>query len=69
MSSERIWYEANAYAGQTLLAVGVILMVSALSLYVLLGANFIAYNVAFTVVLAIAIFLHLVLIFRHLRSL
>jgi uncharacterized membrane protein len=69
LSSERIWYEANAYAGRLTLWLGIILTIAAISLYVALRANFIAYATTYTLVLLCGLVATLVLSFRHLRSL
>jgi uncharacterized membrane protein len=69
LSNERIWYEANAYAGRLLLRAGIVLVVAAIALYFVLRTNSIAYNIACTVVLLSTALIHLVLSLRHLRSL
>ena len=69
MSSEQIWYKANAYAGRIGLWTGIVLIAAAIMLYFVLRTNFVAYNVAFAVVVSSALLIHLWLSFRHLRSL
>ena len=69
MSSERIWYEANAYAGKMSVRAGTIFIAAAIVLYLVFRTNFIVYNTACAVVLLITILVHLFLSFRHLRSL
>jgi uncharacterized membrane protein len=69
ISSERIWYEANAYAGQMLLWAGVIFIAAAIVLYFVFRANFVGYNVACAVVASGAMLIAAWLSFRHLRSL
>jgi len=69
MGSERIWYDANAYAGQMLLRVAIVFVAAAIVLCLVLRASFIAYNVACAVVLLSTLSIHVLLIFRHLRSL
>jgi uncharacterized membrane protein len=69
MSSERIWYEANAYAGKMFLRAGTVFIAAAIVLYFVFRTNFIAYNITCTVVLLSTVLIHLFLSFRHLRSL
>lgn len=68
-SSECIWYEANAYAGRMLLLGGAALVMAAVALYIVFRADFIAYNIAWNVVLLSSIAIQVWLDFRHLRSL
>ena len=69
MSSERIWYEANAYAGKLLLRTAIIFIAAAIVFYFFLRPNFVAYNITCTVVLLSSLAVLLFLSFRHLRSL
>jgi uncharacterized membrane protein len=69
LSNERIWYEANAYAGRLTLGLGVAFALVSIVLYFLLGANFIAYNLACASVLLVGFLVVAVLSFRYLRSL
>lgn len=68
MSSDRIWYEANAYAGRALLRLGGSYVVVAVLLYFLFRPNFVAYNISCAVFLLSGALVVLVLSFRHLRS-
>jgi uncharacterized membrane protein len=69
MSSERIWYEANAYAGRLAVRLGLGFLVAVVGLYFVLRPNFVVYNLACTAALLGTIVVHLVLCFRYLRSL
>ncbi len=67
MSSEQVWYEANAYAGRMSLRAGTIFIAAAIAFYFILRPN--AYNIACTIVLLSSMAVALFLSFRHLRSL
>ena len=69
MSSDRIWYEANAYAGRVSLQGGIIFIAAAIVLYFVLGTNFVVYNISCAVVMTGSILVEVLLSFRHLRSL
>jgi hypothetical protein len=69
MSSEQIWYEANAYAGKMSVQAGCIFIAAAIVLYFLLRPNFVAYNITCTIVLLSSLAVDLFLSFRYLRSL
>lgn len=69
LSSERIWYTANAYAGKMSVRAGLLFIATAVVLYFVFRTNFVAYNAACAAVLLGMIFIHAVLVFRHLRSL
>jgi uncharacterized membrane protein len=69
LSDERIWYDANAYAGRKLSFAGVVFIVAAVAFYFVLRPNFAAYNTACTVALLSALTIDLWLCFRYLRSL
>ncbi len=69
MSNERIWYEANAYAGRLAVRLGLGFIVAVVGLYFILRPKFGVYNLACTAVLLGAIAVQLVLCFRYLRSL
>lgn len=69
LSDERIWYEANAYAGRALLAVGSGYVVVCVLLYFALRPNFVAYNIACAAVLLAGLLAAVLLSFRYLRSL
>lgn len=69
LSSERVWYDANAYAGRMLLRTGIIFIAASVVLYFVFPAHFVTYNVACVVVLLSSLFVAVLLGFRHLRSL
>jgi uncharacterized membrane protein len=69
LSDERIWYDANAYAGRALFTLGASYAAACILLHFALRPNFVAYNIACTVVLLTGLSLALLFCFRHLRSL
>jgi SdpI/YfhL protein family len=71
MSNEQIWYEANAYAGRLLLGMGIVCMVAAILLYLVpsLRADMVTYNVTYTGVLFIGLFVVVFFSWRYLQSL
>ncbi len=69
LSGEHVWYEANEFAGRMGVRAGIVLIVAAIVLYFALQANFIAYAIAWSIVLLTTSVIHLWLSFRHLRSL
>jgi uncharacterized membrane protein len=69
MSNDHIWYEANAYAGRTMLWLGGSYVVATVLLFFLFRPNFVVYNIACTVFLSGGLLVALLLSFRHLRSL
>lgn len=68
MSNEQIWYDANVYAGRTLLWAGIVFIVVVV-IYFVLRTNFIAYNIVCAVVGMTTVLTATALSFRHLRSL
>jgi uncharacterized membrane protein len=69
LGDERIWYEANAYAGRLLLRLGIALTLAAIGLYFAIGANFVVYNVVFGLLTLSGLLIVTLLSFRYLRSL
>lgn len=71
LSDERIWYEANEYAGKLLLAMGLICMAAAILLYLIPGvrADMVVYNLTYSAVLLACLFSVVFLSLRYLQSL
>jgi hypothetical protein len=69
MSNERMWYDANAYAGELLLGESIVLIAAAVVFYFLCGTNWVAYSISYAVVVMSSTLLRLFLSSRHLRSL
>jgi uncharacterized membrane protein len=69
LSDERIWYEANAYAGRMFLRTGSIFTISAIALYFILRPDFIAFNFACLAILLSTLAIHAWLCYRYLRTL
>jgi uncharacterized membrane protein len=69
MSSEPIWYEANAYAGRMLLGLSIVYIAASILLYFVFRENFVAYNIACAVVLLGGLLIVVVLSFRYARLL
>jgi uncharacterized membrane protein len=69
LSDERVWYEANAYAGRLLLRLGMMLIVTVLMLYCLLAGQFVAFSVACGVAQVGGLAVTVYLSFRQIRSL
>jgi len=69
MSNERIWYDANAYAGRALSILGSVYVAACVLLYFVFRPNFVAYNIACAAVLFSGLFVAVLLCFRYLRSL
>ncbi len=68
LSNERVWYDANCYAGRLNLAFGVLFALASIVIYLFLGRNFVVYDVACASVLLVGFSLEGILIFRYLRS-
>lgn len=69
MSSEAIWYEANAYAGRWLLWVGIVFVAAAIGLFFVFRGDFVTYNITCAVVLLSLLAVCLIVCFRRLRTL
>jgi len=69
LADDRIWYEANAYAGRLLLKLGIVFTVASIVLCFVLGANFVLYNATCGFVMLGGLAITLFLALRHLRSL
>ena len=69
LSSERAWYDGNAYAGRIGFRVGMVLIVVAIALYLVLRPNFIAYITACSVMFLGMNAILMWLTLRYLRSL
>lgn len=68
-SDERIWYEANAYAGRLLALTGLIVVATAVFFYFVLPPNPATYSITCTTIFLATLAGQLILSFRHLRSL
>ena len=69
LSDERIWYEANAYAGRLLLRLGIVFVVASVGLFFVFRGDFIVYNVACGSIVLGGVLIVSLLSYRHLRSL
>jgi uncharacterized membrane protein len=69
MSSEPIWYAANAYAGRMLLGLSIVYIAASILLYFVFRTNFVVYNVACAAVLLVGLSIVVVLSFRYARRL
>jgi uncharacterized membrane protein len=69
LSDERIWYDANAYAGRALLAVGGGYVAASVVFYFVFRPDFVAYNITCTAVILGGLLVATLLSFRYLRSL
>ncbi len=69
LSDERIWYEANAYAGRMLAYADLAFLAAVAILFFVMRANFIAYNIACLIALTGSVLTATALSFRRLRSL
>ena len=69
LSDERIWFEANAYAGRLFLRLGIVYVIAALVLCPAFGEHFVAYNVTCAVIVLGGLLIVTLLSLRHLRSL
>jgi uncharacterized membrane protein len=69
MSSERIWYESNAYAGRAMFWAGSVFIVASVVLHFVIPTNIVAYNVACTAVLSVSLLIAVLMSLRHLQFL
>lgn len=69
LSNEAIWYDANAYAGRWLLAVGTVGLVTAIALAFVPGIRANAYAWIFLIVFGIAMAAMVIASFRYLNRL
>lgn len=68
-SSERIWYDANAYSGQALVAAGIVTAIVGLILELIPGMNLAAKSWAGLAVMLVSLIWVLVKSFRYLATL
>ena len=69
LHNERLWYDANAYAGKVLLVTALIWVVSALGFALIPGMTFDAYSVIMLVVLVILFVPSSILLWRQISRL
>lgn len=69
LSNEKLWYEANAYTGRYLFAVGAIGLIAAIGLAYVPGLTENTYAWAFLILFGVALAVMVILSFRYLRRL
>ena len=68
LADPRLWYDANAYAGRLLARAGVAVALGAIILYAVPGLGLLAYTLAETAVLVVAVGAAMVLSLRYVAS-
>jgi uncharacterized membrane protein len=69
LSDERVWYDANAYAGRLLLVSGAAQLIAVLALYFVPGLNKDSYALSSAAVILISLFATFGLSWRYLQTL
>jgi uncharacterized membrane protein len=69
LSSEPVWYKANAFAGALMLSFGIIYSIASIKFYFLLGENPLAYALTCLAMLLAGLLVITLLSFHYLRSL